>query len=87
MFSDTAVRAVACFSLLCFLLSPNALPAADWPMGRYDAGRSAASPQELPAELHLQWVRAYPPLKPAWPDHPRMQFDAAYDPIVAGKKD
>ncbi len=26
----------------------------DWPMWRYDAGRSAASPEELPGRLYLQ---------------------------------
>ena len=26
-----------------------------------------------------------PPLQPAWPDQPKMQFDAAYEPIVLGK--
>jgi len=57
----------------------------DWPMWRYDARRSAASPEELPTELHLQWVREYPPLEPAWPDEPRMRFDAAYQPVVMGK--
>jgi outer membrane protein assembly factor BamB len=32
--------------------------------------------------LHLQWVREYPPPRPAWPDQPRMQFDAAYRPVL-----
>jgi outer membrane protein assembly factor BamB len=59
--------------------------AADWPMWRYDAGRCGASPQALPAELHLQWVREYPPLQPAWPEQDKMQFDVAYEPIVQGK--
>lgn len=62
-----------------------ALHAADWPMWRYDAQRSAASPQELPAQLHLQWVREYPPQVPAWPDQDKMQFDLAYEPVVAGQ--
>jgi len=30
---------------------------ADWPMYRYDAARSGASPEELKTPLHLQWVR------------------------------
>jgi outer membrane protein assembly factor BamB len=59
--------------------------AADWPMYRYDAGRTAASPLELPGTLHLQWVRELPPLKPAWPDQVKMQLDAVYEPIVLGK--
>jgi len=37
----------------------------DWPQWRYDANRSAASPHDLPATLHLQWVREYPRLEPA----------------------
>ncbi|MCE9532860.1 MAG: PQQ-binding-like beta-propeller repeat protein, partial [Planctomycetes bacterium] len=60
-------------------------PAADWPMWRFDANRSAASPQELPAKLHLQWVRSYVPLKPAWPEQPLLPFDSGYEPIVLGK--
>jgi len=67
-----------------FVLLAASAFAADWPMWRYDANRSAVSPQELPAKLHLQWVREYPPLKPAWPDEPRMEFDVAYEPVVAG---
>jgi hypothetical protein len=36
-------------------------------------------------DLRLQWVREYPPLKPAWPDQPKMQFDAAYHPVARGQ--
>jgi outer membrane protein assembly factor BamB len=60
--------------------------AADWPQWRYDAQRSAASPDELPAKLSLHWVRELPRLAPAWPDQPKMQFDAAYEPIVIGQR-
>lgn len=59
--------------------------AADWPMWRCDAWRSATTDQELPGELHLQWMRELPPLEPAWLDEPRMQFDATYEPVVAGR--
>lgn len=77
--------------LLVALLFLNliSLPAArggDWPLWRYDAQRSAASPDELPSQLELQWVRQLPRLKPAWPDQPKMQFDAAYEPIVIGQR-
>jgi len=54
-------------------------------MWRYDAGRTAATPHELPAALHLQWVRAYPKPTPAWPDQPRLKFDHEYRPVVMGK--
>jgi outer membrane protein assembly factor BamB len=60
--------------------------AADWPMWRYDARRSAASPQELPAKLQLAWTRTLPKLSPAWPDQPKLQFDQAYEPVVAGER-
>ena len=59
--------------------------AADWPMWRYDAGRTAASPQELAAELHPQWSRQLGAPARAWPDAPRVQFDDAPQPVVAGK--
>ncbi len=57
----------------------------DWPAGRFDAQRSAASPDELSAQLRMLWLRSLPRLKAAWPDQPKMQFDAAYDPIVVGQ--
>ncbi|HWG42006.1 MAG TPA: PQQ-binding-like beta-propeller repeat protein [Gemmataceae bacterium] len=42
-----------------------------------------AAPASVPA-LYPHWVRAYPPLRPAWPDQPRLPFDAAYHPVVHG---
>ena len=39
----------------------------DWPMWRYDAGRTAATPVPLPADLKLRWVLSLPQLEPAWP--------------------
>src|SRR5262249_8430907 len=61
-------------------------PAADWPAWRHDAGRSAATPHALPPPLRLQWVRRRPPLEPAWPDQPKLQVDAVYEPVVLGKR-
>src|SRR5262245_48540245 len=69
-------------TLLLFCAAP--LHSADWPMWRYDANRSAASPQELAPRLHLQWVHTFIPQRPAWPDQPTMPFDNAYEPVVAG---
>ncbi|HIQ20141.1 MAG TPA: hypothetical protein EYH34_02730, partial [Planctomycetes bacterium] len=60
-------------------------PAADWPMWRYDAGRTAASPVELPAELHLLWKRELPAPRPAFPHDNRLCFDLSYEPVVMGK--
>ncbi len=58
---------------------------ADWPQYRYDAGRSAASLEQLPATLDLQWVRHLPAPRPAFPDEVRLRFDASYEPVVMGK--
>jgi len=62
--------------------------AADWPQWRYDAGRTAACPGRLSDQLHLQWVREYPALEPAWEDpvnQDRMPFDRVYEPVVTGR--
>ncbi|MBD3373688.1 PQQ-binding-like beta-propeller repeat protein [candidate division KSB1 bacterium] len=60
----------------------------DWPMWRYDPGRSAASPHELPETLHLQWIRQYEPREPVWDDplnQDLMSFDTVFEPIVLGQ--
>src|SRR5947209_527206 len=69
---------------LFLLAMPTCAAAADWPMWRYDPQRTATSPQQLPAQLHLQWAREYPALTPAWPDQDKMPFDIAYEPVVCG---
>ena len=74
----------ACGLLLVFSF-PALVHGHDWPTWRYDAARSAACPEELPAELHLQWIRQLASPRPAWPaSQDRLQFDASYEPIVAG---
>ena len=61
--------------------------AADWPQWRCDAARTATSSEVLPAQLHLQWVREFPPLKPAFWQvrQERLQFDLGYEPVVLGR--
>ena len=59
--------------------------AADWPMWRHDANRSAASSQSLPDGLHLRWVRKLPAVQLTWPHEPRLHFDASHEPVVMGK--
>ncbi len=59
----------------------------DWPMWRYDEGRTASSPEELAGELHLQWLNHYPARTPVWEDplnQDLMPYDAVYEPVVAG---
>jgi outer membrane protein assembly factor BamB len=58
---------------------------ADWPQYRFDAGRTAACPQSLPADLHCLWVRELPPPRPAFPGEIRLGYDATYEPVVMGK--
>lgn len=87
MFSDGKFVVIIAAVMVVFAGGPGA-SAGDWPMWRYDANRSAASPHELPAELHLQWTRQYPALKPAWEDpvnQDRMPFDRVYEPVVVGE--
>jgi outer membrane protein assembly factor BamB len=73
--------AIACLALL--LLVPLLL----LPTG--NDGRAERLPPDpdadLPAELHLRWVRTLPPPRPAWPDQPKMAFDAAPKPAVIGQ--
>ena len=61
---------------------------ADWPTWRFDAGRTAASPHELPGELHLHWVRELPAPRRAWPqqqdDGDKLAFDRSYEPVAYG---
>ncbi|MGB6042782.1 MAG: PQQ-binding-like beta-propeller repeat protein, partial [Pirellulales bacterium] len=77
------VLAVLATILASFLGSST--QASDWPMWRYDAQRSGATPTELPATLQLQWRRDLPAPRPAWPEDPRLLFDATYEPVVAGQ--
>jgi len=75
---------IAC--LFLFVAGLESAQAADWPMWRSNAARTASSDQPLPNELHLQWVRKLPPLEVAWPDQEMMWFDRQYEPIVAGQR-
>jgi len=77
------------FTFLCWLVVLSFVGSclgADWPMWRHDAGRTACTVEELPAELYLQWTLELPPPRPAWPKNQRkLQFDASYEPVVMGK--
>jgi len=79
------------FSVLLLVFFACALPLAatasdtDWPTWRYDANHSAASPLELPAQLHLRWKRELPPPRPAFGEDIRLCFDLSYEPVVMGK--
>jgi hypothetical protein len=53
--------------LLCHAFANRSGAEHDWPMWRYDAARSAQTPQQLAEKLHLQWVRQLPEPQRAWP--------------------
>ncbi len=60
--------------------------AEDWPTWRFDGGRTAASPEALPADLHLLWIRQYTPREPVWDDplnRDLMPYDEIFEPIVS----
>ena len=59
----------------------------DWPMWRYDYGRSASSPEELPNELHLLWSMKFDQREMVWDDplnNDLMHFDRVFEPIISG---
>ena len=68
--------------------SPSLL-AGDWPMWRYDAYRSAASPDDLPDELQLAWTRQYTPREQVWDDplnNDLMPYDKVFEPVIMGQR-
>jgi len=76
--------AVLWFVLAGSLLNTRVM-AEDWPMWRCDAGRTAASGENLPPELHPQWSRQYSPRQQAWDDPLNldlMTYDRLLEPIV-----
>ncbi len=80
----TKNRVVFVATLLVWGVVTPATLAGDWPMWRHDAERSAATADDLPEVLYLSWWRDYPVPEPAWPEDPRLIFDAVYEPIVIG---
>ncbi|MBL7132752.1 MAG: PQQ-binding-like beta-propeller repeat protein [Phycisphaerae bacterium] len=71
--------------ILAFLSCPAW--AGDWPTWRYDGTRTGATPDALPTSLKVQWSLRLPTPRPAWPaSQHKLQFDASYEPVVAGKR-
>ncbi len=59
------------------------LAAADWPQWRFNSARIAATPTPLPKQLSPLWSLELSKPRPAWLDQSKLQFDFAYEPIVA----
>ena len=64
-------------AVLLALLTSHAATGADWPMWRFDGRRSASTPEQLPAELHLQWSIQQPAPRLAWPEDARLRLASA----------
>ncbi|MBI5686716.1 MAG: PQQ-binding-like beta-propeller repeat protein [Verrucomicrobia bacterium] len=78
-----------CAAALALLALPLHTDAADWPMWRGNANRTADSSEKLPAQLKLRWVREFPARVPAWEDplnQDLMPFDAIFEPVVMGER-
>ncbi|WP_417383485.1 PQQ-binding-like beta-propeller repeat protein [Gimesia sp.] len=82
------IRYLLC--LLCLLaFFPGALIAGDWPMWRYDAGHTASSPDDLPAQLAPLWTRSFGAREQVWDDtlnNDLMTYDKILEPVVFGKR-
>lgn len=81
------IRQLACHFVvgITFALMASRGHAADWPMWRNDAARSAASAEQLPDTLHLLWTRRFSPRQPAWDDplnRDLMTYDRVLEPVV-----
>jgi len=85
MLCKTLFRCSGSLALICALAVPTF--GGDWPTWRYDAGRKAATPDSLPANLQLLWARHLPEPRPAWPkSQEKLRFDDVYEPVVLGKR-
>ena len=78
------MRALGKLLLISLVLGTVSLRAGDWPMYRCDAARSGSTREELAASLHLRWSWQLQPSALAWPNEPRLHFDAVYAPVVSG---
>ena len=75
--------------LVVLLLFSITARAADWPMWRFDAGRTAASDERLPETLTLEWERGFSPREQVWDDplnNDLMPYDKVFEPVVLGQR-
>lgn len=77
-----SVRVLVSCALAFLVGTAPPLLSADWPQFRHDAGRTAASTEELPTDLHLKWIHHFAAPRPAFPDETRLQYDLSYEPVV-----
>ncbi|MBY0524071.1 MAG: PQQ-binding-like beta-propeller repeat protein [Gemmataceae bacterium] len=75
-------QALACLCLLLLVPFVAVMASLKGGTDRTVISRYPPAAPDTSGRLHLHWVREYPPLTPAWPDQPRLQFDATYRPVV-----
>jgi outer membrane protein assembly factor BamB len=83
------MKRISVIFIIFLLLQTISAQHYDWPMWRYDAGRTASTPEQLADKLYLQWERTYSERTPVWDDplnQNLMQFDRIFEPIVADNK-
>lgn len=61
LISRPLARRALCGAIVLALWIAQRADAGDWPMWRYDAGRTAASPDPLPPKLILMWSCTFTP--------------------------
>lgn len=72
-------------ALILIGLSARQGRAEDWPTYGGSAGRTGYTAEALPPRPALHWILKGPHAPaPAWPVSPRMPFDRAFQPVVAG---
>ena len=72
-----------------YLVANTAFATEDWPQWRFDAQRTAASNNTLPAEFSVLWEKRYTPRVQAWDDplnQDLMTFDKQFEPIAMNGK-
>ena len=89
--SRPVVKASQTALAFCFVVIQLTLSclAGDWPMWRYDAQRSAAGVDELPAKLSFAWTQREGRREQVWDDtlnHDLMPYDKVFEPIVVGQQ-
>lgn len=82
---NRSIRTTISAILFLFICSTYCF-SADWPQYGHDSKRSFQTDETMPATLKLKWSRQLAAPVAAWPKgQEKLQFDAAYAPIVLGK--
>ncbi len=81
--NETTLKQLGILATVCLALTGRTATA-DWPMYRNDAGRTGYTESSLAPELARRWQRTSPHRpRRAWPRSDRMQFDRAFQPVIA----